>query len=93
MSMTFTPSPWPQLDELRRDLEAIAESPPGGIEPLLSQASLAVSRATTALTRAAGRRVRQAALDRAMELVEEARQAVARARLALAATDAQRTAR
>jgi hypothetical protein len=90
--MAASPSPWPQLDELRRELEEIAVSPGGEGEPTLTQATLAVSKAATALARAAGRTGRegQAILDAALELVEEARQAVAQARLALAAVHLRR---
>jgi hypothetical protein len=91
-TMVFTPSPWPQLDELVRELEEVASRQREGIEPTLSQASLAVSKAAVALTSAAGSRHRgnEAALERAMELVEEARQAVAQARIAIAAGSARR---
>jgi hypothetical protein len=91
-TMVFTPSPWPQLDELLRELEEVASSHPGGAEPTLSQASLAVSKAAMALTQAAGsrRRAGAVALDRALALVEDARQAVAQARLAIAAGAARR---
>jgi hypothetical protein len=86
-------SPWPQLDELLRELEEIATSQPGGVEPTLTEATLAVSKATTALTRAAGSRAGRdadAALGRAMEMVEAARLAIAQARLAIAASAARR---
>jgi hypothetical protein len=91
-NMAAQPSPWPQLDELRRELEEIAVSSGGDDEPTLTQATLAVSKAATALARAAGRKGRegQAVLDAALERVEEARQAVAQARLALAAAHLRR---
>ena len=91
-TMVFTPSPWPQLDELLRELEEVASTQRGGAEPALSQASLAVSKAAAALTLAAGsrRRASAVALERALALVEDARQAVAHARLAIAAGAARR---
>lgn len=86
-TMVFTPSPWPQLDELLRELEEVAATQRGAAEPALSEASLAVTKAAAALTHAAGSRGRAggAALERALALVEDARHAVAQARLAIAA--------
>jgi hypothetical protein len=91
-TMAFTPSPWPQLDELLRELEEVASSHPAGSDPTLNQASLAVSKAAMALSHAASsrRRTGSAALERALALVEDAREAVAQARLAIAAGAARR---
>jgi hypothetical protein len=85
-------SAWPELDKLIRELGDVCALPNAEDEPLLSTATLAVSKATTALAHAARARGRSAetALALALKTVEEARVALHRARTAIAASAARR---
>jgi hypothetical protein len=85
-------STWPELDDLIRELGDIRALPDADGEPLLSDATLAVTKATAALTRAAGARGRSAALNlsKARESVEEARVLLQRARRLISASAARR---
>jgi ElaB/YqjD/DUF883 family membrane-anchored ribosome-binding protein len=82
------PSAWPELDDLIRELADVSALPHAEGEPLLSEATMAVSKATAELTRAAAARGRSAdaARARALRTVEEARAAVGQARKAIAAS-------
>jgi len=85
-------SVWPELDELKQELERVCELPRTGDEPLLTTASLAVTQATTALTRTAQLRGREAEQARAAALsaVEKARLALSQARTAILAAENRR---
>jgi hypothetical protein len=85
-------SPFPQLDELIRELTDVCALPEAEGEPALSAATIAVSKATTALTHAASARGRaaQTALEQALATVAEARDALERARQAINASAARR---
>jgi hypothetical protein len=85
-------SPFPQLDELIRELSDVCGLPEAEGEPSLSATTLAVSKATAALTQAARTRGRAAepALEQAMAMVEEARGALERTRQAIHASAARR---
>jgi len=85
-------SPFPQVDELIRELTDVCAHPEAEGEPALADATIAVSKATSALsqaTRARGR-ASDAALEQAMALVAEARAALERARVAITASAARR---
>jgi hypothetical protein len=81
-------SAWPELEELIRALADVSALPHSEGEPLLSEATMAVSKASAELQRAAVARGRavDAARTRALQTVEEARTAVERARKAIAAS-------
>jgi hypothetical protein len=85
-------SPFPQVDELIRELSDVCALPEAEGEPALSAATIAVSKATMELTRAARARGRAAetALEQALATVAEARAALERARQAIHASAARR---
>ncbi|PYQ53315.1 MAG: hypothetical protein DMF78_09280 [Acidobacteria bacterium] len=85
-------SPFPQLDELIRELSDVCALPEAETEPALSAATIAVSKVTTALTQATRARGRAAetALEQAMAMVADARAALERARQAIHASAARR---
>jgi len=85
-------SPFPQVDELIRELTDVCALPDAEGEPSLSAATIAVSKATAALTQATRARGRAAesALERALAMVVEARAALEKTRQAIHASAARR---
>lgn len=83
---------WPEIDDLIRELGDVCALGDTEAEPLLSTASIAVTKAATALSHAAMARGRSAgaALAQARAAVEEARLALQAARKAIAASSARR---